>query len=101
MGFLVPDSSSILFEKLKLIYDNKSHVKSVKMNMPAAYIEVDLDWTANNLGGVADFNIPIKRPFTGEARDFVAQLHASFDRGLPPTESQAARLFEFIDQTRR
>lgn len=100
MGYLVPNSSTILFEKLKLMYDNKEHVKSVKMNMPDACIEVDLDWTANNLGGVADFKIPIKRPFIAEARDFVAVLKGNFDKGMAPTETQAARLYEFIDVTR-
>lgn len=100
MAFFVPDSSSVLFDRLKFMYTNKTHIRMFKVNSADCCVLVDLDWTANQLGGVADFSIPIKRTFVNEARDLVNVLLRNFENGTPPSEGQSANLYGMVDSSR-
>jgi hypothetical protein len=96
MGYIaaMPDNANQLFENLKKIYDNKSHVKGVKINETTSHIEVDLDWAARHMGGAQDFFLPVKRGKLREAMELIN----SFMRGNhPPSEIDARHLFDLLD----
>jgi pentatricopeptide repeat protein len=98
MGYVarVPSNVSELHDSLKKIHENKSHVKSVKVNETTSHIEVDLDWSAHKFGGEAgkDFFIPIKRGKSREAKEMVDKMmrgdHA-------PDITDAQHLYDLID----
>jgi hypothetical protein len=98
MGYVarVPSSVSELEDNLKKIFENKSHVKSVKVNESTSHIEVDLDWAANRLGGEAgkDFYVPIKRGKTREAKSIIDKMMIG---DHPPGHTEAQALFDLID----
>jgi len=98
MGYIarIPSNVSELHESLVTIHKNKSHVKSVRVNESASHIEVDLDWTANRLGGDAgkDFFVPIKRGKTREAKGIIDKMMIGDHE---PTPSEAQSLFDLID----
>jgi pentatricopeptide repeat protein len=102
MGYVarVPSSVGQLEENLVKIFQNKGHVKGVRVNETTSHIEVDLDWSAHNFGGDGgkDFYIPIKRGKTREAKDLVDRMLGS---GHAPTHSEAQELYDLIDPQNR
>ena len=97
---LIPSSSEELYNSLVKLYENKKHVSSIKLDTDDFAIKVDLDWTANNLGGTPDFQIPIQSKMLAEASEIVSLLKSDSERGQAPSRSTADRLFNCIDAAR-
>ena len=98
MGFVrrTPKNVNELEESLIKLYQNKGHINSVKANESTNHLEVDLDWSANSMGGEAgkDFYLQIKRGKLAQAKDVADRLlrgHAE------PTRGEAQELFNYID----
>jgi len=98
MGFVrrVPKSIGELEESVTKLAKNKSHINSVKVNESNNHIEVDLDWSANNMGGDAgkDFYLPIKRGKLREAKEIVDRMMGG---GHAPVRADITSLFDMID----
>lgn len=98
MGFVrrTPKNVNELESSLQKLYENKGHINSVKANESTNHLEVDLDWSANHMGGEEgkDFYLQIKRGKLNQAKDVADRLlrgHAA------PTRGEAQVLFDFID----
>lgn len=89
----VPSTVDELHEHMMKLYEGRSHVKSVTVNAATHAIEVDLDWTANHVGGVEDFQLPLKADKIGEATSHVAHIRREFEAGHPPARSISEKLF--------
>jgi hypothetical protein len=98
MGFVsrIPSNIDELHEHLMKLFEGRSHINSVKVNPSTMHIEVDLDWTANKVGGVEDFKIPLRANKLNEANTQVAHLRREFEAGHPPSRSISVQLFECI-----
>ncbi len=98
MGFVrrVPQSVGQLEESCIKLAQNKGHIKSVKVNESNNHIEVDLDWSANNMGGEAgqDFYLPIKRGKLREAKDLVDRMMGG---SHAPSRSDVQSLYDLLD----
>lgn len=98
MGFVrrVPESVGQLHDNITKLAENKSHISSVKVNESNNHIEVDLDWSANHMGGDAgkDFYLPIKRGKLREAKDLVDRMMSGTHA---PSRSDAQTLYDLID----
>lgn len=102
MGYIarVPSSVAELEENLGVLFKNKGHISSIKTNESSSHLEIDLDWSANRLGGEAgkDFFIPIKRGKLREAK-MIADKLLGADHA--PTRTDASDLFDMIDAQSR
>lgn len=98
MGFMrrIPTSIDELEESINKLQENRSHVSSIKLNEAKSQIEVDLDWTANHVGGDAgkDFYLPIKRGKLQEAKDLVDKM---FGEKIAPSRPEIQVLYDMID----
>ncbi len=95
---LTPTNARELHENLIKLFENKSHVKSIRLDSISQMVQVDLDWAANLK--VPDFQIPIKSPALTEAREVLADIESDSQRGHSPTMAQAERLFNCIDTSK-
>lgn len=93
----VPKNASELFDYLKKIHENRKHVNSIKVNNTTGHIEIDLDWTANKVGGYPDVYIPLKRGKQTDAKELIERMLRQSESGYEPTLSDATRLFDMID----
>jgi len=91
-----PGSITELSAFMQKLYENKNHVKSIKVDTSQKVIAVDLDFAAN-LAGHADFTVPLLGSRVMEAKDIVRKIWADADRGLPPSESAITSLWECLD----
>ena len=102
MGYVarIPASVSELHDSMQKIFENKGHIKSVRVNESTRHVEVDLDWAAHKFGGEAgkDFFIPIKVSKLREAKALIDKLLVG-DHG--PTRSEAQELYDMIDPQNR
>lgn len=98
MGFVrrVPSSVGELEENIVKLYQNKKHVKSVKVNESNSHLEVDLSGTANAFGGEAgkDFYLTIKRGKLREAKELADKLLSS---QYTPSSAEVQALYDLID----
>ncbi|MBL9020794.1 MAG: hypothetical protein JNL21_01290 [Myxococcales bacterium] len=92
----IPENADQLHEHLTKLFEGRTHIRSVNVNPTTRAIEVDLDWTANNIGGVEDFALPLKADKMAEAGQHVATLRREFDAGHAPERDIAQRLFQCI-----
>ena len=92
----VPSTVDELHEHMMKLYEGRSHIKSVKVNSTTHAIEVDLDWAANNIGGVEDFQLPLKPDKMSEASTYVAMLRRDFEAGHEPNRSLSEKLYYCI-----
>lgn len=92
----VPETIDQLHEHLVKLFEGRSHIKSVSVNPTTRSIEVDLDWTANHIGGVEDFALPLKADKLAEASQHVATIRREFDAGHEPGRQISERLFQCI-----
>jgi hypothetical protein len=97
---VIPSSPQEIFTSLEKLHDNRKHLKSVSIDEAARMVRVDLDWAANSLGGVPDFQIPIKSSALMEAREIVEQLKRRFDAGSGISRDLSDRLFQCVDSRR-
>jgi hypothetical protein len=97
---VIPTSPQEVFTSLEKLYENRSHVSSVIVDEASRTVRVDLDWAANKMGGVPDFQIPVKAGVLLEAREIVEQLRRRFETGTPVTRDLAERLFQCVDSRR-
>jgi hypothetical protein len=97
---LLPHSIEELHANLVKLHENKSHVKSVKVDHAVRAIRVDLDWTAN-AAGHKDFEIPLKSGSTNEVNEIIQVMLGESARGLVPSRSSAEKIYNYIDQGRR
>jgi hypothetical protein len=102
MGFqrTVPSSRDELNTYLQKIHENRSRVKSVKMNEANGHLEIDLDGMAN-FAGYPDVYMPIKKGRAREAKDFVERMMRNSQSGYAPSEQDANTLFDMIDHQAR
>ena len=89
-----PKTSGELWENLKKLADNYGHVKNIEVK--SNRIEVDLDWSANNIGKTPDFYIPIIAGKLDQARDMIERFKRTHTR---PTQTEAEQLFLIVDQS--
>ena len=101
MGFerTVPKNSGELKDYMAKIHENKSHVKSAKINESNAHLEVDLDFTANLK--YPDVYMPIKRARLAEAKDLLGKILRESNNGFPPSTADVTALFDMIDPAGR
>lgn len=101
MGFerTVPANSTQLGEYLTQLHENAGHVKSVKVNMTNAHLEVDLDWLAN--AKYPDVYMPLKRAKISEAKLLVERILTRSRSGFAPGPTDARELFDMIDPAGR
>lgn len=92
----VPENADQLHEHLVKLFEGRTHIRSVNVNPTTRAIEVDLDWMANNVGGVEDFALPVKSERMAEASQHVSTLKREFDAGHAPSRDMADRLFRCI-----
>lgn len=99
MGFqrTVPKNSTELFDYLVKIHENRSHVSSIQVNHNNGHLEIDLDWTANKMGGYPDVYLPMKRARLGEAKIAVERLMKQSESGFAPSRADAQAIFDMID----
>lgn len=98
MGFqrMVPSNRQELATYLAKVHENRSHVKSVKVNEATGHLEIDLDGMAN-FAGYPDMYLPIKRARVLQAKDFVERMMRQSQSGYAPSENDATTLFDMID----
>lgn len=98
MGFMrrIPTSIDELEQSINKLQENRGHVSSIKLNEAKSQIEVDLDWTANHVGGDAgkDFYLPIKSGKLPEAKQLVDKL---FGAKGAPSRADVQVLYDMID----
>lgn len=99
MGFqrTVPKNAEELFVYLGKIHENRSHVSSIKVNHNDAHLEIDLDWTANKMGGYPDVYLPMKRGRLGEAKIAIERMLKQSEAGFSPSRADAQAIFDMID----
>ncbi|MCC6521302.1 MAG: hypothetical protein IT373_01450 [Polyangiaceae bacterium] len=101
MGFTraVPSSLTEFRTSLGELAKNIGHVSSWKVNMNNFHLEVDLDWTANKIGGKDDFYIPIKRAKAREALALVENLFKLAEKSPEKVEASpdVDKLYDMID----
>lgn len=96
----VPPTFSAFKEQLEKLYENKGHVSGIKVDESQSHLLIDLDWSANRLGGESgkDFYLPIKRGKLGDAKALSEKmLRSSFN----PSNGEMKELFDMIDVTPR
>lgn len=96
----VPANSVELGKYLQQLHQNRKHLQSVRVDVAGGRIEVDLDGKANFFG-YPDIYLPIARGKEDTARDLVERILSQMNQGFPPSDGDAAALFEVIDPTGR
>ncbi len=98
MGFMrtVPSSLSELQKYMQKIHENRSHVKTVQVNLSTGHLEVDLDWMANSAGN-PDVFLPIKRGKAEPAKILVERMMRQSAAGYEPSPADVKELFDLID----
>lgn len=91
-----PGSISELSAFMQKLYENKNHVKSIKVDTAQKVIAVDLDFAAN-MAGYADFTVPLLGSRVVEAREIVTKIWSDGERGLPPSQTMITSLWECLD----
>ncbi len=102
MGFerKVPSSVVELQDYLSKIFENRKHVKSIKVNEENGHIEVALDFFAhhNPTGpNYPDVYMPVKEGRVQDAKKLVDDLWSRAKAGTAPTDHDAKLLFDLID----
>ncbi len=95
---LVPRNLHEFEEKVDLLFKNKSHVSSARVNETTGQLEVDLDWLANRTRDGKDFSIPIKR---AKLRDAKVIVERWFSTATRPSHADIQELFDMIDPQNR
>ena len=93
----VPSTLGDLKTYLQKMFENRSHVKGVKLNPSNGHLEIDLDWMAN-AAGFPDVYMPIKRGKFNDAKAIVEKMLKDIGHGFAPGDSDAQMLFDSIDQ---
>jgi hypothetical protein len=93
---MVPATAEELKKYLKEMHENRSHVKTVKVNTNG-HLEIDLDGMAN-FAGYPDMYMPIKKGKIREATDLVERMMRQSSAGFLPSDTDANALFDMIDQ---
>lgn len=91
-----PGSVSELAEFMQKLYDNRAHVKSIKVDSMQKVIVIDLDFAAN-LAGFADFTVPLQGSRVVEAKDIVGQIWKQAMDSHAPNRAQISTLWECLD----
>jgi len=96
---VIPDSASQLHDIILKIHQNRSHVKSVKVDTVEKLLRVDLD-TAANWSGHSDVQVPLIASRVMEAKVFVTKIMAESNAGTPPHTLHTTGLFDCIDRNK-
>lgn len=93
-----PKTVGELYSNLLKLHENRKHIDSMTVNGSSNYVEVDLDWSANKMGGVPDFRIAVKPTKIQEAKILVERFMSSSK--VAPTMNEADQLFKLLDLSR-
>lgn len=98
MGFerKVPSSASELEKYMQQLHENRGYVKSVRVNLTTAHLEIDLNGVAN-MAGHPDMYIPIKRDKLDAATGLVERMMRQSNNGYAPSSTDVRELFDMID----
>lgn len=99
MTAYVPTNFEEFQERMQMLFENRSHVKTVKVDTAMRQIKIDLDWAANLK--VPDFYIPIKASRVVDARDVTSRLWSKMQANHAPGREDTEALYGVIDQTAR
>ena len=99
MTAYVPSNLEEFHERMQQLYENRSHVKTVKVDTANRQIKVDLDWAANLK--VPDFYIPVKASRVVEAREVTARLWNNMQAQIAPGKNDTEALYNLIDTAHR
>jgi hypothetical protein len=96
----VPENVVQLKEYLQQITKQKSHVKSVIVNMTTGHLEITLDGLAH-FSGKPDVYLPLKRGKITDAKALIERMMSEVDQGFTPSDAETQQLFDMLDPTQK
>ena len=95
----IPSNLEEFHDKFQLLFENRSHVNTVKVDTAMKQLKVDLDWAANLK--VPDFYVPLKNSRVTEAKETAYRMWNKMQQGIAPGKEDVQALYDMIDMSPR
>lgn len=95
----IPPNLEEFHDRFRLLFENRSHVNTVKVDTANRQLRIDLDWAANLK--VPDFYIPLKGSRVTEAKDAAYRMWNKMQAGIEPGREDVQTLYDMVDLSAR